>query len=66
MPRRRGENRGQDAAAHGGACGVFVVEGTETDAGIAHARGRIRKGEEQKLVEQGEHRESKRAPMAAV
>src|ERR1700733_311967 len=53
--RARSEDRGEDAAAHCGACGVVVVEGAERGAGVAHAGSRLRQGEEQKLVEQGEY-----------
>ena len=56
--RAGGEDGGEDAAAHGRAGRVVVGEGAERDAGVTHAGGRFSESEEQKLVEQGEHRES--------
>ncbi len=39
--RKRGEAHGEQAAAHGGAGGVFVREGAEGDTGVAHAGGGV-------------------------
>ena len=58
--RTGGKGRGEDAAAHGGAGGVVVVEGAEADAGVAHAWGGFGEGEEEELVEQGERKERNR------
>ena len=49
-----GDDLGEDAAAHGGAGGVFVGEGAETDAGVAHAGGLVGEGEEEGLVDEPE------------
>lgn len=53
--RRKREEGGKDAAAHGRASRVFVGEGAEADAGIAHAGRAVRKGEEEELVEDSEY-----------
>ena len=47
-----GDEDGEDAAAHGAAGGVLVVEGAEGDAGAAHTRGGVGEGEEERLVEE--------------
>src|SRR5271168_3232874 len=52
-----GEQEGEGAAAHLGAGGVFVGEGAEADAGVAHAGGGVREGEEEDLIQRGEDEE---------
>ena len=46
-----GEEGSEDAAAHGLACGVFVGEGAEGDAGVVHAGGGFAEGEEEQVVD---------------
>ena len=56
-----GEEDGEDAAAHGAAGGVLVVEGAEGDAGATHSRGGLGEGEEERLVEEIEESEDEEA-----
>ncbi len=49
-----GEEGCDDAAAHGGSGGVFVGEGAEANAGVAHAGGSVGEGEKEELVEESE------------
>lgn len=46
-----GEDKGEDAAAHGFASGIVVGEGAEADSGVAHSGRRVGEGEEDVLVE---------------
>ncbi len=52
-----GEGHGPESAPHGFAGGVFVREGAEGDAGVAHAGSAVGVGEEQHVVEGGEEGE---------
>ena len=52
-----GDEEGEGSAAHLGAGGVFVGEGAETDAGVAHAGSGVCEGEEEDLIERGEDEE---------
>ena len=56
-----GEQEGEGSAAHLGSGGVFVGEGAEADAGVVHAGGCVREGEEEELIEGGEDEERHRA-----
>ena len=52
-----GEYRGEDAAAHLGAGGVFVRQRAEANTGVAHAWSGLAEGEEEELVGEGEEEE---------
>lgn len=52
-----GEQEGGDASAERGASGVFVVEGAERNAAVAHAGGGVGEGEKEELVEQAHDQE---------
>src|SRR5271168_4611474 len=60
--RAGGEDRGEDAAAHGRAGRVVIGEAAETDAGVAHAGGGFAEGEEEELIQQRKNSQSAGRP----
>ncbi|HEY6767590.1 MAG TPA: hypothetical protein VI386_22775, partial [Candidatus Sulfotelmatobacter sp.] len=52
-----GEDHREETTAHGGTGGILVAEGTESDAGVAHAGRCFGQGEEEQMVEKRENAE---------